>query len=48
VEVEEDDVPAEGPPVDPEALGEMFSPLEEARRAFNIFDADGSGELDLK
>lgn len=48
IAVEEDDVPVEGPPVDTQALQEMFSPLEEARRAFDMFDADGSGELDLK
>lgn len=28
--------------------GDLFDPLAEARRAFNMFDADGSGSLDIR
>jgi len=42
-EAEDDDEEDEEDDVDVE---DMFSPLAEARRAFNFFDADGSGTMD--
>jgi Ca2+-binding EF-hand superfamily protein len=29
-------------------MEEMFSPLAEARKAFDLFDSDGSGSLDIR
>lgn len=29
-------------------VGDMFDPRAEARKAFNMFDTDGSGSLNLR
>lgn len=45
IEVEEDDVEEAGEGVD---ISDMFDPLAEARKAFNMFDSDGSGSLNIR
>lgn len=44
IDVEEDDVD-EGEEV---AIDDMFDPVAEARKAFNMFDTDGSGSLSIR
>jgi hypothetical protein len=46
IEQEEEEVEEEeGEPLD---VADMFDPLAEARKAFNMFDSDGSGSLDIR
>lgn len=45
IEVEEDEVEEAADEVD---LGDMFDPRAEARKAFDMFDSDGSGSLNIR
>ena len=45
--MEEEDVPEHDAP-DEGVINDLFDPLAEARRAFNKFDTDGNGTLDIR
>ena len=45
---EEVDVEEEATPPSEEMIEDLFDPVAEARRAFNQFDSDGSGTLNIR
>lgn len=48
IESEEEELEDNEDEIDQDEADDMFDPIAEARRAFNRFDKDGSGELDTK
>ena len=48
IEEEDEDIDEAEEAVDPEEAEDLFDPVAEARRAFNRYDKDGSGQLDTK
>jgi hypothetical protein len=46
--VEEEDIPEEAEALDDAVIEDLFDPVAEARRAFDKFDSDGSGTLNIR